>query len=199
MKNKNHCPADNLRQWETYNMKSKLLYPILLATCILFSGCVKWQGALGMDTNLRQAIYTAVDDLLNNTREPLPSGSAFLVASLVNIDGLQQSSTFGRTLSEYITSRLVWHGFTTSEIKLRQSLFIKEKGGEFLLSRDVKALSQQYNAQTVIVGTYSIGEYMVYISLRLVNAENNTILATTEFEVPLGVETGKLLKNDSLF
>jgi TolB-like protein len=93
----------------------------------------------------------------------------------------------------------VWHGFTTSEIKLRQSLFIKEKGGEFLLSRDVKALSQQYNAQTVIVGTYSIGEYMVYISLRLVNAENNTILATTEFEVPLGVETGKLLKNDSLF
>lgn len=172
---------------------------VLLIVGLMMSGCVKWQGAMGMDTNFRQAINKAVDDLLNNNKTSLPTSTAFLVASLVNIDDLEQSSTFGRTASEYITSRLVRHGYTAREIRLRQSLFIKQKGGEFLLSRDIQVLSRQYDAQSVVVGTYSIGEYMVYVSLRLVNAENNTILATTEFEVPLGVETGRLLKNDSLF
>lgn len=180
-------------------MIKKILIAILLTLTLTSSGCMKWQGALGIDTNLRQEIDNAVDALLSNSRTPLPSDTAFLVASLVNIDALEQSSTFGRTISEYITSRLVWHGFTTSEIKLRQALFIKQRSGEFLLSRDVKTLGQQYNAKALIVGTYSIGEYMVYISLRLVEAENNIILATSEFEVPLGIETSRLLKNDNLF
>ena len=163
------------------------------------SGCVKWQGAIGIDANLRKEVFMAVDNLIQNNQTQLPAETTFLVASLVNINSLQQSSTFGRTLAEYINSRLVWHGFTTSEIKLRQTLYIEEESGEFLLSRNINELSSKYNAEAVVVGSYSIGKYVVYISLRLVEASGNKILSTSEFEIPLGVEVNKLLRNDRLF
>ena len=181
-------------------MKRKILFALMLSCIILpLSSCVKWQGALGMDTNLPKAVFKAVDKLLQNNQIHLAPDTSFLVASLVNINNLEQSSTFGRTLAEYIKSCLVQHGYTTSEIKLRQSLFIKEQSGEFLLSRDINEIGDKYNAQVVIVGSYSIGKYVVYVSLRLVETESNTILSATEFEIPLGAEVKKLLGNDSLF
>ena len=103
-----------------------------------------------------------------------------------------------RTMAEYITSRLVQLNFKASEVKLRKTLYIKKESGEFLLSRDINALGSKYQAQAVIVGTYSIGKYVVYISLRLVEADSNVILATSEFEIPLGAEAKRLLYNDQL-
>jgi len=63
------------------------------------SGCVKWQGAIGIDANLRKEVFMAVDNLIQNNQTQLPAETTFLVASLVNINSLQQSSTFGRTFS----------------------------------------------------------------------------------------------------
>ncbi len=180
-------------------MNSKLFFVHSLILCLLLSGCVKWQGAMGMDANLREAVFNSVDTLIQNSETPLSPKTAFLVASLVNINSLKQSSTFGRTIAEYINSRLVWQGYSTSEIKLRQTLFIEEESGEFLLSRNINELSLKHNAQVVVVGSYSIGKYIVYINLRLVDAVSNKVLSASEFEVPLGVEARTLLQNDRLF
>ncbi len=177
-------------------MNRKILPLLAGLLLVVVGGCAKWQGALGIDANLRHAVSLSVDELLVNARTPLPPQTTFLVASLVNIDSLRQSSTFGRTLAEYATARLVGHGLTTSEIKLRQTLFFEEESGEFLLSRNINEISAKYAAQVIVVGTYSIGRYVVYVSLRLVEADSSTILATAEFEVPLGAEVNSLLRND---
>ena len=180
-------------------IKIILLIIYMCSLLITVPGCVKWQGAMGIDTNLRSAVFNSVDDLLLTSHPSIPNDTGFLVASIVNIDSLHQSSTLGRTIAEYITSSLVWNGYTTSETKLRRSLFVEEEGGEFLLSRNIDALRAKYSAQAVIVGTYSVGEYVVYISLRLVELENGTILSTSESQIPLGTETRRLLHNDPLY
>jgi TolB-like protein len=166
---------------------------------LLLSGCAKWQGALGIDANLRNVVFASVDELLLTSHTLISDDTKFLVASIVNIDHLHQSSTLGRTMAEYINSCLVQRDFTTSETKLRQSMFVEEEGGEFLLSRDFSSLRAKYSAQAVIVGTYSVGENVVYISLRLVELQNGSILSTSEFEIPLGTETDRLLQNDQFY
>ncbi len=177
--------------------KSSILLLFLLLICC--SACAKWKGALGIDANLYAVANGAVDKLILNTRLPLDNDTTtVLVASLVNIDSLQQSSTFGRTMAEYINSAFVIRDFSAYEIKLRRDLFVMQKTGELLLSREVDQISSKHNAQAVVVGTYSRGEYVVYLSLRLVRAHDNVILSTAEVNIPLGVEMHRMLQNDRL-
>ena len=71
-------------------------------------------------------------------------------------------------MAECITSRLAQKGHTVVEIKLRDALYIKDKAGEFLLSRRVRDMSNAHNAQAVVVGTYARAKTDLYISARMV-------------------------------
>ena len=66
---------------------------------LVVNGCAKWQGALGMDADLPTTCFNAVDQLLQEARQPINTDTTFLVASLVNINSLDHSSTLGRMLS----------------------------------------------------------------------------------------------------
>ena len=86
------------------------------------------------------------------------------MASFVNVNNLEESSSFGRIIAEQITSRFTQLGHKVIELKLRQnSIFIKEGQGEFILSRDVHELSKTYNASAVVVGTYADGGDRLYV------------------------------------
>jgi len=116
-----------------------------------------------------------------------------LIASFVNIDNLEESSTFGRTVSEYIGSRLNQNGYKVVEMKLRRSIFMKKNAGEFLLTRDLKEISTRHNAQAIVVGTYSLGKNVVYVSARIIKLTDNTILSSYAYKLPLGKNTRKML------
>ena len=152
------------------NFLKNFLVILLTGISFLTSGCIK-------RIDLIQTSYNAADQLIERSSPPLHPNQTILIASIVNIDKLEQSSTFGRTLSEYIGSRLSQHNYTIVEIKLRKSIFIKQNGGggEFLLSRDLKDLSVQHNAQALVVGTYSLANDYVYLSTRIIRMRDSTI------------------------
>jgi len=163
-----------------------LKWIILLAGLLMaLTGC--------RDANLIKSSYGAADNLISQARPPLIPRQAILVASFVNIDNLEESSTFGRTLSEYLGSRLTQNGYSVVEMKLRKSIFMKRAEGEFVLSRDLKEISIRHNAQAIVVGTYSVGKSVVYISARIIKLADSTILSSYAFKMPLGKNTKKML------
>ena len=90
-----------------------------------------------LDTNLRMAsskIYML----------PSMKGRRAIVASFADVDNLTQSSTVGRLLGDIVGSRPFTAGiYRCRYTVLGKTLFLfKEQGGEFVLSRDVRALSE---------------------------------------------------------
>lgn len=118
----------------------------------------------------------ATDVLLNNCNVPLDDGSSIIVTSLVNIDNIQESSTYGRMSSEIIASRMAQKGYYVKEVKLTQSkIFVRQREGEFALSRQLKEIANKHNIDGMVVGTYAVGRQNVQVSMRLVLTEDNRI------------------------
>ena len=137
--------------------------------------------------------YKAVDTLLRKLRSRLGKDSPILVASFVNLDNLEQSSSLGRLVSEQFASRFKEKGYTTIEMKLRTTVFIKKGSGEFLLSRELSEIGIKHRAQAVVVGTYAAGADRLYLTARVVNVNDSTILAAHDYTMPMSLDVFKML------
>lgn len=135
----------------------------------------------------------AADALLLQHRVALDAGQPLLVATLVSLDRLTESSRLGRLFSEQISARLVQRGLRVTEMKLRDSLLLEPYEGELLLSRDVREVSRAQDAQAVVVGTYAVSGSVVYVNLKLVSPAGNTVLAAHSYAVPLDENVRALL------
>jgi len=151
---------------------------------IMIGFCVLLTGLCGCGANLIQSSYKATDMLIEQTHPPLVPQQTILIASFVNIDSLEESSTLGRTIAEYMGSRLSQHKYKVVEMKLRKSIFMKKNAGEFLLSRDLKEISTKHNAQAIVVGTYSVAKNIVYVSARMIRLSDSTILSSYAYKLP---------------
>ncbi len=135
--------------------------------------------------NVLESSYLAGDILAESLEKSnIPRDQPLLASSLVNIDNLNQSSTFGRLISEQIASRLSQRGYPFVELKLRHdSVFIKEGQGEFLLSRELKNIGEIHDAASVLVGTYAVTDNVVFVSVRLVETGDSTVIAGHDYQL----------------
>jgi TolB-like protein len=145
--------------------------------------------------------YGAVTELMKRYPGPASTtnsaaypGAPFIVATLANIDQLEQSSTLGRLISEQINSRMAQMGHEVVELKVRNSVFIKRNEGEFLLTREIKEIAAAHNAQAVIVGTYAESASLIYVSLKLVNPASSKILSAYDYALPLDRQIRSMLR-----
>lgn len=84
-------------------------------------------------------------------------------------------------------------GVPVIEVKMRESLFIKEGTGELMLSRKLNRLVKAHDAQAVLLGTYAIGGQYVYVNVRLVRTSDNIILGSHDFSLPLNSDIKAML------
>jgi len=156
------------------------------------------------NNSLTAANYKAADELIKryrgasqlSTNNYQSSGSApFIVATLVNIDRLEQSSTLGRLISEQVASRLTQQGFDVVELKVRNNVFMKRNEGELLLTREIKEMATAHKTEAVIVGTYAEGGDMVYVTLKIVNPATSRVLAAQDYTLPQDRQVRRLLMN----
>jgi len=131
------------------------------------------------------ANYAAVDKLVAATAVPIDKNLPALIATVVNIDSMNQSSRLGRLISEQIATRLTQSGYNVVEMKLRNNVYIREGAGELLLSRDVRDLSKNYNAQVVVVGNYAVASGYIYLTLKAVTVADNRVIAAVNYQLPL--------------
>lgn len=162
----------------------------ILALGLVLGGCASVEVPQAR-SNLIAANYEAVDALLAGV--PMATDQPLLVATLVNVDVLTESSRLGRLFSEQIAARLTKRGFPVKELKLRENLFMKQSEGELLLSREVGEVSKAQNARAVVVGTYAASNSMLYVNLKLVNPNGNVVLAAHDYALPLDSNISDLL------
>lgn len=163
-----------------------LLLP-LLAGCSSFN-CTPLERHLGGNENLIQLAEKIADNLNERAFPPLmPRQPDFpiLTTTFVSNENLKETSRFGRILQEHITSRLVQLDYTVKEVKLRDSMLMREQEGETMLSRDLHDLNpkQTISAQAVLVGTYTYTDRVMYISARLINPKDRNIIATYDYRL----------------
>ena len=140
-------------------------------------------------TPLVLASHEAIDHLLAKlpADRPLDPKQPIIVASLVNIDDLT-SSRLGRLVSEQLMTRLVDRGFTITELKLRESIYIRHREGELMLSREIPEISKKHAAQAVLVGTYAQSINNLYITIKLVGVADNLVIAAHDYVMPMDAE-----------
>ncbi|BBO85604.1 hypothetical protein DSCO28_61700 [Desulfosarcina ovata subsp. sediminis] len=179
------------------------IFPMLTGLLIGFSGCATFDGKADNTINLKtvpyseilEASYAAADVITSDLKKRIGDRDGTIIsASLVNINDLEESCPLGRLISEQVSSRVARHGYHVLEMKLRQrSVYIKKGQGEFLLSREIKELSKTHNSAFVIVGTYAVAEGSVYVSIRVVDAVENTIVTGCEYQLERNYQTNSLL------
>lgn len=148
--------------------------------------CTQVENILGKPTNLIDFSYNIAEKLVIRAMPPLfprHPDMPILVTTLVDNNNLDHTNRFGRTLQEHISSRLVQLGYTVREIKLADSLHIEPRHGETILSRDLTKLSDEQQAQAILVGTISKANRILYISARLINPVNNNIIASDDYQL----------------
>lgn len=139
--------------------------------------------------------YKAADALVAsaNAKGQFKPGTILLVATLVDVDKLTESSRLGRIVSEQLRARLTQSGYAVVETELRGNLLIKKDTGELLLSREMKDIGKTYNAQAVVVGTYAVASKYVYVSLKVIGDDNNA-LGAYDYALPMNRNVWKLLQ-----
>lgn len=155
-------------------------------TILLLSGCS--QEPSWFDVRSDQFIetnYRNTDALIAQTSQSLSSKQALIMTTVVSIDKLERSSTLGRLISEQVSGRLTQRGYTMSEIKLRSNLYINKDQGELMLTREIKELATNHDAQAVVVGTYALSQQLVFVNLKIIQPSSNTIMASVDYALPL--------------
>lgn len=156
-----------------------------LAGCSAFNG-TRAENLLGRETNLIKFSYRAAEQLVETSYPPLMPLNPempILTTTFVDNNDLQQTSQFGRILQEHMSSRFVQLGYTIREVKLAKSMEIKELSGETILSRDLQKLTASQKAQAILVGTISYANRTMYISTRLINPHDSTVLASADYRM----------------
>lgn len=174
---------------------------ILIAAFFGLSACTALtDGISGVSTehsnSLISSSYRAVDQLVaHQARSAFSPGQKILVATVVNLNNLNESSAFGRLVAEHASSRLVQLGANVTELKLRGNLFVSAKQGELLLSREAKEISSSYNADAVLVGTYADSLDRIYVTLKLIRAQDAQIVSAYNYAIEKHGPINGLLRN----
>jgi hypothetical protein len=155
------------------------------------------------DADYIRTAYNAISQMLATARPAMDGGDSFdrnrpvLYSTTVNLNNYGDTSNFGRLQSEALATALTQHWRNkVLKMTLRHGdVEVVPAGGEFLLSREARQLALDYNAGAALVSTYSVALDKVYVNASLVNVDQNAVVASVMFEIPLGPRTLAMLRN----
>ena len=164
--------------------------------CVLLSACA-YNEVPGEGGYLITASYRATDALIAVGKPHLDPGKPIIVATIVDIDDLERSSTLGRHVSEAVSARFTQHQYQMIEMKFQNSVYMKRDEGELMLTRQVRDIANAHRAQAVIVGTYSRASTTVLVNLKVVLPESNIVIAAHDYPLPMTRDVCTLLTRDA--
>jgi TolB-like protein len=137
--------------------------------------------------------YKAADSLISQFAGELTTTQPIIVATVVDIDALSTSSTFGRLVSEQVSAKFSKSKYTMIEMKFGSDIYMKADTGELLLTREIKNVARNQNAQAVIVGTYAKAGNVVFVNLKVIQPNTNIVMAVHDYAFPMDENLKKML------
>lgn len=161
---------------------------------VTMNGCASYYYRETKDTDLVEVSYDAVDTLQCNLKRSIPKGSLIIVSTLLDVNDLKKTSSFGRIISDQIASAFHNADYRIIGMELPIDLFIMKEDGMLYLSDEAKKMISQYGAAAIVGGVYAPGKKSVYVSLRMIDTVSTNIISSTDLSVPLGPDARVLLE-----
>ena len=136
-------------------IRDRLTVPLLLAGCATNKDKEQRDYTTVSSNQFIDANYKAADSLMNQLNGKLTADKPLIMATIVNIDALEQTTTLGRLVSEQVSTRLAQGGMRMIEMKLRNNVYLKRNQGELMLTREIGEVATAHNAQAIVVGSVS--------------------------------------------
>ncbi len=177
-------------------MLKKLTIFALVVPMLALSGCYKapyYQTP--DDADLIEVSYDAANTLQSNLSRTIPKNSLIIVSTLLNVDDLKKTSSFGRIISDQIASAFHTLGYRIIGMEMPIDLIVMQQGGGLHLSDETKKMLKNYKAAAIVGGVYAQGDKTAYISLRAIDTNSNNVIASTDISVPMGLDTKVLLES----
>lgn len=131
--------------------------------------------------------------LVANMSRPLNKQKRLILTTIVNIDDLYQTSRFGRTLSESLSTRLFSHGFGVIDVRKSDDLLIKNGAGELMLTRDAALIAHEHEAEAIIAGTYALTAQTVIVNVKMLDAGSRDVISVAGLEIQRSSSVDDLL------
>ncbi len=175
-------------------------FVLVLVVTALLSGCAPKPGGTVSVVSpdfFGFGDYLAGQLVANRHLGQAVSGERLILTSIVDLDDLYQTSGFGRTLTESLSTSLYKKGFRVAEIRKAPGLYIKSKSGEMALTRDATLIAQKEQAQALVAGTYSLTPSTVIVNVRLIDAASQEVLSVAGLELQRSRNINYLLMDKS--
>lgn len=174
-------------------MKISYIFYTLIFT-LLFNGCVAFDQSGLMHSvkyDMTNVNYKAAEKLLLDAKLPLES--AVIMATVVNIDDIENSSTLGRLISEQVSARFVQAKMNVIEMKFRENVYIKHNTGELMLTREIGKIAKTHGVNAVVVGTYAVAKSAVYVNVKIINPSTNVAIAAIDYVLPMNKDVEDMI------
>ncbi len=112
-------------------------------------------------------------------------GQKILMSTLVPVDNLYMPTSFGRLCMEQLITELEGLGYIVVEARKSNGYEIKDKEGEFFLTRDLKKIGGEYNIDSALMGTYALAGSSVLVNVRLVDLSDSSVAAAASAHMDL--------------
>ncbi|MBF0424422.1 MAG: hypothetical protein HQL66_01185 [Magnetococcales bacterium] len=143
--------------------------------------------------DMTESAYAAADAMVNELDERMMPQQSILPVTFVNLDNLDETSSLGRLIARQMASRFTQRGYSVMEVKVRKDLLIRKDQGEFVLSREMEKIGQEYKAKMLLVGHYTVAQNRVYVNAQVIRLKDKMALASRDFTLNLGSDVRRLL------
>ncbi|NOT10657.1 MAG: hypothetical protein HOP23_02295 [Methylococcaceae bacterium] len=172
------------------------IIPVLLLAALSSCGINRYFDA--KDADLIEVSNDVTDELREKAMRSIPKNSLILVSTLLNVNDRQETSAFGRIISDQIASSFHNSGFRIIGMELPIDLFSMKEGGTLHLTDEIKTMLKPYNGAVIVGGVYAAGKRNTYVSLRIVDLYTKNIISSTDISIPMGPDARKLLQSEKL-
>ncbi|MFW6415726.1 MAG: FlgO family outer membrane protein [Thermodesulfobacteriota bacterium] len=145
----------------------------------------------GGGSRLIELNYNAAEILSRELEKNRIEEDPMLISTFVNLDNVHSASSLGRLIPQQISSRLTQLGYNPLDVRLRdRDILIRERKGEIALSRRLEDLSLQQQGRTILVGTYSLFQSRMYVTVKVLRCRDSATLAAHDYVLPLEKDEG---------
>lgn len=146
---------------------------------------------------LRLKIRELADQLLSNDLGGGLGNLIVLPTSFVNQDNFEQTSSFGRFITEQMFHELNQRGVAVREYRQAPEIVSKkgEQEGDYMLTRGAGNVTINSPRAAVLVGSYYADKHSVFVQARLINGATGMVLRTAQVAFPLTRVAKKMVRN----
>ena len=127
------------------------------------------------------SLSNQIEKLAKMLYKQLPKDSAkgpIIVTTFVDLNNFYRTCPLGRLLTEELIGDLQRLGLNIIEMRRSNAIFVKQRFGEFALSRDVNQLAKKWQVRYILVGTYFEKGGFLIINARLVSKTGDEIVSS---------------------